>query len=101
MKFLRLPLCLLASALAAAAADRVTLTVTHDYNGARPAETITVPWAEINKAKADTDKALVESGAIDGQDVRDRLANDKNSGYQGLPEIVAPVAPVVPDDGQA
>lgn len=58
-------------------------------------------WAEINKAKADTDKALVESGAIDGQDVRDRLANDKNSGYQGLPEIVAPVVPVVPDDGQA
>ena len=50
MKFLRLLPCLLASALAAAAAERVTLTVTHDLAIARPAETITVPWAELAKA---------------------------------------------------
>jgi hypothetical protein len=31
-------------------ADRATITVTHDYAGARPAETITVPWAEVNRA---------------------------------------------------
>lgn len=36
-------------ATALAAADRMTVTVAHDYAGARPAETITVPWAEINR----------------------------------------------------
>lgn len=39
-----------AAALVASAADRVTLTVTHELSVARPAETITVPWAEISKA---------------------------------------------------
>jgi hypothetical protein len=48
MKFLRLLPLLLAPVLVAA--DRVTITVTNDYPGARPAETITVPWAEINRA---------------------------------------------------
>ena len=32
------------------AVERVTLTVTHDLDAARPSETITVPWAEINRA---------------------------------------------------
>ena len=51
MKILRcLLLCLGASAHIALAADRVTLTVTHDLDIARPAETITVPWADIAKA---------------------------------------------------
>jgi hypothetical protein len=50
MKFLRLFPLLLAPALAVFAADRATITVTHDYPGARPAETITVPWADINRA---------------------------------------------------
>jgi hypothetical protein len=31
-------------------AERLTITVTHDLPGARPSETITVPWAEVNKA---------------------------------------------------
>jgi hypothetical protein len=39
-----------AAALAATAAERLTITVTHDYAGPRPAETITVPWSEVNKA---------------------------------------------------
>lgn len=50
MNLLRLFSCLLASAAAALAAERLTVTVTHDYAGARPAETITVPWSEVNKA---------------------------------------------------
>ena len=50
MKSLRLLPLFLASALAAAAADKVTVTVTNDYAGARPAETITIPWADINRA---------------------------------------------------
>ena len=31
-------------------AEKATITVTHDLATARPAETITVPWAEINRA---------------------------------------------------
>lgn len=50
MKLPRLLPCLLASALAAAAADRLAITVTNDYAGARPAETIAVPWSEIARA---------------------------------------------------
>jgi pectinesterase len=50
MNPLRLLPCFLASALAALAAERLTLTVSHDFAGPRPAETITVPWSEVNKA---------------------------------------------------
>ena len=50
MKSLRLLPLFLASVLAAVAADKVTVTVTHDYAGARPAETITIPWSDINQA---------------------------------------------------
>jgi hypothetical protein len=47
MRLLRLALCLLAPALAAPAADRLVVTVTHDLALARPAETIAVPWADV------------------------------------------------------
>lgn len=41
--------------------------------------------AEINKLKAETDKInAVDIGAIDGQEVRDRLSADEMSGYNGL-----------------
>ncbi len=50
MKSLRLLPLFLASALAAVAADKVTVTVTHDFAGARPAETITIPWSDLNQA---------------------------------------------------
>ena len=40
--------------------------------------------AETNKAKAETGAALVASGAIDAVDERNRLRNDKQSGYLGL-----------------
>lgn len=48
-RFLRLISCLLACAVGVNAADRVTITVVHDLAAARPAETITVPWAEISR----------------------------------------------------
>lgn len=48
MKSRRLLTCLFASALTAAAADRITVNVANDYPGARPAETISVPWSEID-----------------------------------------------------
>ncbi len=38
------------SAAAAHATDKFTLTVTHDLAIARPAETITVPWSQVNDA---------------------------------------------------
>ena len=40
----------LASSLALTAAGRINLVVTHDFAGARPAETITVPWADLAQA---------------------------------------------------
>jgi phage-related protein (TIGR01555 family) len=42
--------------------------------------------AEINKLRADTDKILVEAGAIDGHDVRARLSSDETSGHGNLNE---------------
>jgi pectinesterase len=51
MKFLRLLLIgAAASAHALLAADRATITVTQDLEIARPSETITIPWKEVNKA---------------------------------------------------
>ena len=48
--------------------------------------------AEINEINARTGNDLMNSGAIDGVDERNRLKEDKNSGYNGLaerePEIV-------------
>jgi hypothetical protein len=35
------------AALTASAAERMLVTVRHDLKAARPAETITVPWAEV------------------------------------------------------
>jgi len=37
-------------ALSASAAEKFVVTVTHDLAIARPAETITIPWSEVNKA---------------------------------------------------
>lgn len=41
-------------------------------------------YAEINDLKAKTAKSLVEIGAIDGDDVRKQLAEDRNSDFYGL-----------------
>ncbi|HEY8995679.1 MAG TPA: DUF4861 domain-containing protein [Lacunisphaera sp.] len=40
----------LSSCAVVSAADRLTVTVTHDYAAARPAEVIAIPWADVNKA---------------------------------------------------
>lgn len=40
--------------------------------------------ADLNKQKADTDATLSQIGAIDGQDARNRLINDAESGYTML-----------------
>lgn len=40
--------------------------------------------AELNKLKADTDNLLSSTGAIDGEDIRNRIINDPESGYSGF-----------------
>ena len=52
MKTLRASLLftLLFASVELVAADKVTVTVTHSLDAARPAETITIPWSEVNKA---------------------------------------------------
>lgn len=40
--------------------------------------------AEINKLNAEADAALINAGVLDQGDARDRLRNDKNSGYEGI-----------------
>jgi phage-related protein (TIGR01555 family) len=55
--------------------------------------------AELNKLKADTGSVLMMTGAINGEDERDRIISDPESGYNGLtpgaPEIENPE-----DDGE-
>lgn len=40
--------------------------------------------AELNKLKADTGAVLMQTGAIDGMDERQRIINDPESGYTGV-----------------
>lgn len=47
-------------------------------------------YAEINLIKAQTDNQLVQAGAMDGYDVRDRIRADKDSGYTGIAEALRP-----------
>lgn len=47
-------------------------------------------YADINLVKAQTGAALVTSGAIDGYDERDRIRQDKDSGYTGILEALRP-----------
>lgn len=50
-----------------------------------PLDTMTAKEkAETNRLKAETDKVLAEIGAINGQDSRDRVITDADSGYNGL-----------------
>ena len=43
-------LAIASAAISAAAAAKLNITVTHDLSIARPAETITIPWREVNSA---------------------------------------------------
>ena len=40
--------------------------------------------AELNESKSRTDTALAAAGAIDGFDIRNRIAEDEKSGYNGI-----------------
>jgi phage-related protein (TIGR01555 family) len=42
--------------------------------------------ANVNKTKAERDEILVNIGAIDGQDVRNRVRQEKDSDYTGIEE---------------
>lgn len=44
--------------------------------------------ADIETKKADRDLKLVQAGAIDGTDVRQRIIKDRDSGYTGIEDIV-------------
>jgi pectinesterase len=48
-------------AFAASAAERLTITLQHDLEIARPSETVTVPWSQVNKALP---HALVQKIAV-------------------------------------
>ena len=54
----------------------------------------TMEQAQVNKIVADTDAVLAQTGAIDGQDIRDRIIKDPSSGYNGL----SAQAPLPDDD---
>lgn len=61
------------------------LTVAVDW---KPVDSPTAKeYAEINKIKAETDNLLVTAGAIDGMDIRSRIAADQYSEYTNLAEI--------------
>jgi uncharacterized protein len=54
--------------------------------------------AEVNKLNAEAGSTLVQSGAIDGEDERQRLINDPMSGYNGIPEEKAEAELTEPSD---
>jgi pectinesterase len=66
MKTTRIPAALAAltaalAALPSGAAERLTITLQHDLDIARPSETVTVPWSEVNKVLP---HALVQKIAV-------------------------------------
>lgn len=66
-----------------------SLDPTMDWN---PLDTPTAEeYANIRKTDAETDDILVRTGAIDGQDVRARIAKDKEGPYVGLPPLADPL----------
>ncbi len=80
LRALALPVLLIP--LAAVAANKFTITVTNDLAIARPAETITVPWKEVNRAMP---HALLQHIAV------------KDSAGHVLPYQVTNVAPEAKD----
>jgi hypothetical protein len=82
MKLRFLAALVLLAAPFALAAEKLTITVTHDLPIARPAETIAVPWSEVNKALP---HALVQHVAV------------KDSTGRVLPHQVTNIAPEAKD----
>lgn len=56
-------------------------------------------YADIQYKKSQTGFQLVQSGAIDGYDERDRVRNDKDGDYLGIAEAIRP--PSEDEDGEA
>jgi hypothetical protein len=67
---------------AAGAAERLTVTVSHDLDAARPSETISVPWTEVNRALPG---ALIQHIVV------------KDPAGRALPYQVTNVAPLAKD----
>ena len=64
----------------------------------KPTDTPTAKeQAEINYIKAQTDVNLSTIGAVGGEEVRNRVISDPDSGYNGLPEI-ADIQPIENDE---
>ncbi|WP_431478394.1 DUF4861 family protein [Massilia eburnea] len=84
MKTIRILAALAAAlpAIAACAAERLTITLQHDLDIARPSETITVPWPEVNQALP---HALVQKIAV------------RDSSGRVVPHQVTNVAPQAKD----
>jgi hypothetical protein len=61
-----------------------------------PGETDPAEESEIRAKDGVTDCAYVAAGIIDPSEVRDRLAKDPNSGYQGLDTDAVIVPPAEP-----
>lgn len=70
------------TATAASAAERLTVSVTHGLKLARPAETITIPWSEVNHALPN---ALLQRIAV------------KDGAGRVLPYQVTNIAPLAKD----
>jgi phage-related protein (TIGR01555 family) len=54
--------------------------------------------ADTNLVKAQADNSLVQAGAIDGEDVRNRLRTETDSGYHGISAEVPEPEPVDGED---
>ena len=53
--------------------------------------------AEINLIKAQSDQALIEAGSLSGEDIRNRIIKDKDSGYSGVVDETPPDDEVPPE----
>jgi len=70
--------CVLAAVCAvlpAFAAEKLTVTITHDLAIARPAETITIPWSEVNKALPGARLQLIAVKDASGQSLPYQVTN--------------------------
>lgn len=54
--------------------------------------------AETNYIRSQTDNQLVQAGAVDGVDVRERLITDPESGYANIASAERPIEPELEDD---
>ena len=85
-QFQRFALGALLAPTLACAADKMTITVSHDLAQARPSETISIPWSEVNRAMPG---ALIQKIAV------------KDAAGRVLPHQVTNVAPLSKDPQKA